>query len=251
MILDRAINGPRASMETRTLSQEELGRFLKNLFLTGEDVEPGQRAAERLSPVAAAHRILSNSFGLIPFGTYVKDGDARRAVHDPALDRLLHVRANERMSPFLCQKLIMSNAFWHGFGACWNRRDGAGRLVARIPLPTECCTIRKDLESGHYWYDYNVDGWQRTFSPYELSFLFFETYDGIRGRGLLDLARETVAMDTMAQRFGKKFYQNGARRPASWRWIPTPSRRHAGDSRTSSAAMPPTTPLRWRCWTTG
>ena len=42
MILDRAINGPRASMETRTLSQEELGRFLKNLFLTGEDVEPGQ-----------------------------------------------------------------------------------------------------------------------------------------------------------------------------------------------------------------
>ncbi|MFR6181085.1 MAG: hypothetical protein ACLUKH_21400 [Flavonifractor plautii] len=27
MILDRAINGPRASMETRTLSQEELGRF--------------------------------------------------------------------------------------------------------------------------------------------------------------------------------------------------------------------------------
>ena len=165
MILDRAINGPRASMETRTLSQEELGRFLKNLFLTGEDVETGHGTAERLSPVAAAHRILSNSFGLIPFGTYVKDGDARRAVHDPALDRLLKVRANERMSPFLCQKLIMSNAFWHGFGACWNRRDGAGRLVARIPLPTECCTIRKDRESWHYWYDYNVDGWQRTFAP--------------------------------------------------------------------------------------
>ena len=148
MILDRAINGPRASMETRTLSQEELGRFLKNLFLTGEDVETGHGTAERLSPVAAAHRILSNSFGLIPFGTYVKDGDARRAVHDPAQDRLLKVRANERMSPFLCQKLIMSNAFWHGFGACWNRRDGAGRLVARIPLPTECCTLLVRLQRG-------------------------------------------------------------------------------------------------------
>ena len=45
MILDRAINGPRASMETRTLSQEELGRFLKNLFLTGEDVETGHGTA--------------------------------------------------------------------------------------------------------------------------------------------------------------------------------------------------------------
>ena len=73
MILDRAINGPRASMETRTLSQEELGRFLKNLFLTGEDVEPGQRAAERLSPVAAAHRILSNSFGVDSQGRVYQD----------------------------------------------------------------------------------------------------------------------------------------------------------------------------------
>lgn len=211
MIFARAINGPRASIETRTLSTEELGQFLKDLFLSGEDMETGQGTAERLSPVAAAHRILSNSFGLIPFDTYTKDGDARKAVHDPALDRLLKVRPNERMSPYLCQKLIMSNAFWHGFGACWNRRDGDGRLVARIPLPTECCTIRKDRESGHYWYDYNVDGWQRTFAPYELSLLFFETYNGARGRGLLALARETIALDAMAQRYERKFYQNGAR----------------------------------------
>ena len=56
-----------------------------------------------------------------------------------------------------------------------------------------------------------MDGVQRTFSNYELSFLYFETYDGIRGRGLLDLARESIALDTMAQRYGKKFYQNGAR----------------------------------------
>ena len=91
-------------------------------------------------------------------------------------------------------------------------KDGivhTAELVKLMGVSSE--TIRKDLESGHYWYDYNVDGWQRTFAPYELSFLFFETYDGIRGRGLLDLARETVAMDTMAQRYGKKFYQNGAR----------------------------------------
>ena len=39
----------------------------------------------------------------------------------------------------------------------------------------------------------------------------FETYDGIRGRGLLDLARESIAVDAMTQRYGKKFYQNGAR----------------------------------------
>lgn len=80
-----------------------------------------------------------------------------------------------------------------------------------IPLPSDCCAIRKDQETGRYWYDYNVEGVRRTFANYELSFLYFETYDGIRGRGLLDLAREAIAVDAMTQRYGKKFYQNGAR----------------------------------------
>lgn len=211
MMLARSVGRPRASLEERTLSWDEVQQALRSAFFSGEEPDTGQSGAERLSPVAAAHRILTNSFGLIPFGLYRKEGEERVAVDTPELIRVLKIRPNDYMSPFMLRKVVMSNAFWHGFGACWNRRDGAGRLVARIPLPTECCTIRKDLESGHYWYDYNVDGWQRTFAPYELSFLFFETYDGIRGRGLLDLARETVAMDTMAQRFGKKFYQNGAR----------------------------------------
>ena len=111
----------------------------------------------------------------------------------------------------MLQKLVMSNAFWHGFGAVWNRRDQAGRLVERIALPTDCCSIIKDPEAPLYWYQYNVDGVERIFHPRELSLLFFETYNGIWGRGLLDLARETVASDALAQRYGRKFYQNGAR----------------------------------------
>lgn len=198
-------------MEETALPWEELTRWFRSTFFDGEALEATQTTAQRLSPVAAAHRILSNSFGLIPFGLYRKDGEARVTVDDPNLARVLKVRANEYMSPFMMRKIVMSNAFWHGFGAVWNRTDGAGRVIARIPLPTECCTIRKDVENGVYWYDYSVDGLQKSFSNYELSFLYFETYDGIRGRGLLELARESIAADAMAQRFSKKFYQNGAR----------------------------------------
>ena len=132
-------------------------------------------------------------------------------VDDQALNQVLKVRPNPFMSPFICAKTWMSNAFWHGWGAVWNRRDGSGTIVDRIPLPTECASIRRDSETGMYWYDFNVDGFSKTFSSYELSFLFFETYDGIRGKGMLALARETISADGMAQRYGKKFYQNGAR----------------------------------------
>ena len=210
MILDQAMT-PRASVEETPLPWEQLSHWFQRVFSGEEALEASRGNAEHLSPVAAAHRILSNSFGLIPFGLYRKEGDARVAAEDPDLNRVLKVRPNDYMSPFMLRKIAMSNAFWWGFGAVWNRRDGAGRVIARIPLPTDCCTIRKDADTGTYWYDYSVDGFYKSFTNSELSFLYFETYDGIRGRGMLDLAREVISVDAMAQRYNKKFYQNGAR----------------------------------------
>ena len=211
MLLDRAMKPPRNEIEHRTLSWEETQRWFRQLFFGGEELQVGVASAEQLSPVAAAHRILTNSFGMIPFGVYKKDGEARHAVSDRALDHVLKQRPNPNMTPFMCRKTVMSNAFWYGFGACWNIRDEYGQISGRLPLPSDCCSIRRDRETGLYWYDYNVDGVRKTFSSYELSFLYFETYDGIQGRGMLQLAREVVAADGMAQRYAKKFYQNGAR----------------------------------------
>ena len=188
-----------------------IAELLREAFLTATDPPDGQAAAEQLSPVAAAHRILTNAFGVIPFGVYRREGGARVPVEDETLRRLLGRRPNAYMTPFILGKVVMSNAFWHGFGAVWNRRDAAGRLTERIALPTDCCSIYKDPDGPMYWYSYNVDGVQRTFAPRELSILFFETYNGIWGRGMLDLARETVAADSLAQQYGRKFYQNGAR----------------------------------------
>lgn len=211
MILNRAVNVPRTAIETRTMTWDETQQLFRNLFLSGTELEVGIHSAEKLSPVAAAHRILSNSFGMIPFGIYQKEGDARKAVSDKALDRVMKQRPNMNMTPFLIRKTVMSNAFWHGWGACWNVRDSTGTVIERIALPSDCGSIRRDSETGQYWYDFNVDGIQRTFASYELSILLFETYDGIHGRGMMHLAREVVASDGMAQRYAKKFYQNGAR----------------------------------------
>lgn len=205
MILCNAL--PRASIQERKLSWDEV----QQVFFNGEGLDINRSNAESLSPIAGAHRILSNGFGLIPFGCYVKNGDARDPVNDQALDYVLKTRPNPMMTPFMVHKLVMSNAFWWGFGAVWNVRDNSGRIVERWPLPTECCSIKRDPNTGQYWYTYSVDGEQKTFSPYELSFLYFETYDGMRGRGMMDLAKESIAADGMAQRHNKKFYQNGAR----------------------------------------
>lgn len=208
MLLRNAMRPPRAA-EYRTVGWEDIPQRFREIFLSGGEYDTGICGAERLSPIAAAHRILCNDFGVIPFSTFRREGQARYPVDVPDLSTVFKTRPNDDMTPYMLGRTVMSNAFWWGFGAVWNRRAG-GRIVERIPLPSDCCSIRQDKETGMYWYDYSVDGVFRTFSGYELSFLFFESYDGVRGRGILDLARETIATEGAAQRYGRKFYQNGA-----------------------------------------
>ena len=85
MLLRNAMRRPRA-VEYGSLSWEDLNRQFRKIFLSGGPYDTGIRGAERLSPVAAAHRILCNDFGMIPFSLYRKNGDAREPVQDPDLD---------------------------------------------------------------------------------------------------------------------------------------------------------------------
>lgn len=190
MMLARSVGRPRASLEERTLSWDEVQQALRSAFFSGEEPDTGQSGAERLSPVAAAHRILTNSFGLIPFGLYRKEGEERVAVDTPELIRVLKIRPNDYMSPFVLRKVVMSNAFWHGFGAVWNRQGPGAGWSSASPCPATAAPSKRTGRRGNTGMTTNVVGVRRTFANYELSFLYFETYDGIRGRGLLDLARE-------------------------------------------------------------
>lgn len=209
MFLSKATKGTPRAVEYTVHTWDELQERFRAMFFSGAEYDAGRSGAEQLSPIAAAHRILCNDFGMIPFSTYRKVKEERVPVSDPALDKVFKIRPNDNMTPYMCSRTVMSNAFWYGFGAVWNRRAG-GQIVERIPLPTDCCTIRQDRETLQYFWEYNVDGVQRVFSGYELSFLYFESYDGIRGRGMLDMARETIGAEGAAQQYGRKFYQNGA-----------------------------------------
>lgn len=208
MMLDRAI---RAGVEYTDLDWSVMQTWFQKFFFSGEDIPGTQAVAERLSPIAAAHRILTNAMSVLPVGLYRKENGARYPVRDDGLDWLLKVRANEAMSPPLMRKVLMSQAFWHGMGALWKYRGHDGGIAELIPLYTKDLSIRKDMETGALWYDCMVDGMLRSFAPSELVLVFFETYDGIHGRGVLDLAKESVSADAAAQRYARKFYTNGAK----------------------------------------
>lgn len=197
--------------EVRELDWSQVQTWFQRTFFSGEDLPTGQQTAEQESPIAAAHRILTNAISIMPMTVYRRTDKGRYPVALPVLDYLLKVRPNARMGPALCRKVLMSQAFWHGEGYLGIFRDRTGRITDLIPLPTEGRTIRKDQDTGQLWYDFTVDGLTRTFAPSELVTVFFDTYDGLYGKGVLALAKSAIAADAGAQKYARKFYQNGAR----------------------------------------
>ena len=202
---------PQNKVEVKELDWEQVQTWLQRTFFSGEDIPSTQRTAEQESPVAAAHRILTNAMSVMPMAIFQKRKDGRHPVSMRELDYLLKIRPNARMGPALCRKILMSQAFWHGEGYLGIFRDFRGQITDLIPLPTEGRVIRKDQATGQLWYDFTVDGLTRTFAPSDLVIVFFDTYDGLYGKGVLALAKSTIAADAGAQKYARKFYQNGAR----------------------------------------
>lgn len=201
-----------ASTVTYTeLDYEAMLRRIERIFSLDNDApEIAVANAEQLSPVAAAHRILTDSMSVLPIALRRKAGGERQELDTrPDLDYVLHCRMNDAMSPAMGKKILMSQAFWHGLGAAYIERDALGRVTGLYPLQTAGYQYMRDRDTGQSWYAFTVDDMTRKFQPGDLLLCFFETYDGKHGRGMLDLARETVATDRAAQKYLRKFYAGG------------------------------------------
>lgn len=210
MILSRVFNSSASSWQ----------RIFTDLGVGGAASSP--ESAEKLGAVAAAHRIFTNSLAALPWQIRRKVGEDRtEAEHD--ISGILKYRANEYMTPYICEKTIYSYAFWHGTGYAYIDRGTSelssedGRISGLIPLPIEP-EIYVDPVRGVKWYRFTLPEdnvfsrkISRSFEESQLFIYRFETYDGSLGRGILDIGRETLDTDIKAMKYGNRFYSNGAR----------------------------------------
>lgn len=173
-----------------------------------------------LSPVASAHRILTNSMGSLPVDIYRKNGNKRESVNDHPASYPLTVRANRNMSPYIFKKTMESKCFWYGEAFAYI--DRTRFPMELIPLPDKPQKYEDD--NGERWYiftgDYKGVNLSRKFHENELIHLYNETRDGSSGVGMLDMARQTIGTDISAQKYAGKFYRQGAR-PSGVIEVPT------------------------------
>ena len=212
MIFSNALRNAAESPETGTNNFEKIFRDLLTVSSVGNSPEN----AEKLGAVAAAHRILTNSLAGMPWQIRRKDGEKRLEV-DHALAYLLKTRANAYMSTYVAEKVILSRAFWYGAGYAYIERDERGAVSEIIPIPADP-EISVNARDNMRWYKFTVPDTQvygrtltKSFAESQILRFLFETYDGVGGRGMLHIGKETIDTDLKAQKYGNKFYTNGAR----------------------------------------
>ena len=87
MILSRSMRlQPQNKVEVKELDWAQVQAQLQRTFFAGEDIPSNQRTAEQESPVAAAHRILTNAMSVMPMAIFQKREDGRHPVSVPELD---------------------------------------------------------------------------------------------------------------------------------------------------------------------
>ena len=107
------------SVTYEEIDYDEFQKRIERIFSLDNDApEIAVANAERLAPVAAAHRILTNAMSVMPVALRRKAGGERQELTTRLdLDYVLHSRMNDAMSPAIGKKIMMSQAFWHGLGA--------------------------------------------------------------------------------------------------------------------------------------
>ena len=170
--------------------------------------DANESLARKLSAVDRCIEILSDSMGKLP--SFIMDSRTRERVDLPLL-KLLNVRPNEAMSPFVAKKVVETSRLVTGNGYEWILRSPrTGRITEIIPVPGELVEPWRD-QSGRVWYTvtHPWTGEPMRLPQEDICHYKAASRDGLKGVGVLRRASEVIASSLAAQQYERAYYENG------------------------------------------
>lgn len=162
------------------------------------------------SPVFSAVKVISETVGMLPWRVFRVEDEVRKLQSDSSLDRVLHRVPNTEMSAFNFREYLISCALLWGNGYAEIQRNGAGQVVGLWPIHPSQIEIKRD-GLGHLLYKYSPEdgGESIGLSTRHMFHLRGPTTDGVCGRSIISLARESIGLGIASEQFGAAFFGNG------------------------------------------
>lgn len=202
-------------------------RSLKNFLSFGGTRQPGEQSpgpgnsrtavkvtvdsALQHSAVWACLKIITDSISGLPLNAYTKKEDGTRvpnAKND--LVQLINRRPNrwqtriEFFATIIWQYVFLGNAY-----VAIHRND-SGKIIALIPLMSKQMDVEL-MENGSVVYTYTVGNDVSVYSESSIWHLKGPIGNGIIGYGLLDYAKQSIAIGQAAEQATTTVYQNGGK----------------------------------------
>lgn len=194
--------------------QQSSSEFLQVLGLeafgrSAAGISIDEATALSVPAVFAAVNFIAGTIAGLPLNLYKRTGDKRNRVTDTPLAMLLHDAVNDETSSFDWRKHKFERILTGGRGLSFIERSQTKEITNFWALDPSKVTIKRD-DIGRKTYEYRDSGGVKIYAASEVIDLSFMLHaDGLRHRGPISTARDTIALGIAATRFGSKFFENG------------------------------------------
>lgn len=178
-------------------------------WLLGESGSVSADAAQKISAVYGAVQYICDFVSALP--VYVYDRSTRSRVEGHHLTRVLSVRPNEAQTPSDFSRLLTRSLLLRGNAYAYNYRDpSSGRVVERIPLQSDCVTLRRIDGALRYFYTNPDTGMLYCLEPMDITHYKMDTDTGYTGVSVLKYAAQTVRRAQDADKYESAVYRNNS-----------------------------------------
>ena len=161
------------------------------------------------SAVWAAVKVISETVAMLPWRVFRETGARRELMSESTLDYTLHRQPNAYMTPFVFREYLVSCALLQGNGYAEIVRNGSGEAVALWPLPPSCVSPVRTAAGALVYEVRSQTGKITPLRPQSVLHLKGPTQDGLVGRSVISVARDSFGLGIAAEQFASGFYGNG------------------------------------------
>lgn len=195
---------PQDLVGPKTGQSEDVGEYALGGYAAGVAVT--HDSSLQVASVYSAVRILAEDAASLPLHLYFRaDGARQRAVWRPEY-RLLYSQPNGYQTAFSLREAMMASLLLWGNAYCEIERNGNGDVVGLHFIRPQNVDVRMDADDQEPVYSVN----KVELSPRDIFHVHAFSDNGITGRSILKLARESIGLSKATEEYGSNWFANGA-----------------------------------------
>lgn len=193
------------SQEQRALSVSQLEKIFGDKSYLGYYIN--ENSASTISAVYACTRICAESIAMLPVNVFYRDNNGRRIATELKVNYLLHSRPNNFMNSFTFREVMQAHVELWGNAYAIIRRDVNGIINSFELIPHPSLVTPFMFKNELY---YNIKGIDLPIPSRDMLHIRGLGYDGLEGKGVITVARETISSALAMQEYATKVFSSGS-----------------------------------------